>query len=100
MRPTFYELRQIALGALLALATGCGTSFDPASEVKSLRVLGVQRSQSYPRPGESVDLKLLWHDGSGYCVFYKRLDRGGFRIPESIPAGATRITMTASTASM
>lgn len=38
-------------------------------------------------------VKLLWHDGSGYCVLYKRLDRGAFRIPESIPAGATRITI-------
>jgi transposase len=40
-------------------------------------------------------VKLLWHDGSGYCVFYKRLDRAAFRIPESIPTGATRITMSA-----
>ncbi len=38
-------------------------------------------------------VKLLWHDGSGYCVFYKRLDRRAFRIPESIPAGTTRITI-------
>lgn len=26
-------------------------------------------------------LKVLFFDGSGLCVFYKRLDRGTFRIP-------------------
>jgi len=38
-------------------------------------------------------VKLLWHDGTGYCVFYKRLDRGTFRIPLAIPAGATRVAV-------
>lgn len=27
-------------------------------------------------------VKILFSDGSGMCVFYKRLDRGTFRIPE------------------
>lgn len=27
-------------------------------------------------------LKVLFFDGSGMCVFYKRLDQGTFRIPE------------------
>ena len=27
-------------------------------------------------------LKALFFDGSGYCVFYKRLDRGRFQLPE------------------
>jgi transposase len=36
-------------------------------------------------------LKLLWHDGRGYCLLYKRLDRGTFRIPLAIPAGARRV---------
>lgn len=38
-------------------------------------------------------VKLLWHDGTGYCVFYKRLDRGTYRIPLAIPAGASRVTV-------
>lgn len=38
-------------------------------------------------------LKMLWHDGSGYCVFYKRLDRGTYRIPLAIPAGAVRVSV-------
>jgi transposase len=40
-------------------------------------------------------LKMMWHDGSGYCVFYKRLDRGGYRIPLAIPAGARSVTVSA-----
>ena len=27
-------------------------------------------------------LKVLFFDGSGMCIFYKRLDRGTFQIPE------------------
>lgn len=38
-------------------------------------------------------LKLLWHDGSGYCVVYKRLDRGTYRIPLAIPASAAHVTL-------
>jgi transposase len=28
-------------------------------------------------------IKVLFFDGSGMCVFYKRLDRGTFRLPEA-----------------
>jgi transposase len=38
--------------------------------------------------------KLLWHDGTGYCVLYKRLDRGTLRIPLPVPPGAARVSMT------
>jgi transposase len=27
-------------------------------------------------------LKVLFFDGSGMCIFYKRLDKGAFRLPE------------------
>lgn len=30
-------------------------------------------------------LKLLWHDRSGWCLLYKGLDRGFFRIPDAAP---------------
>lgn len=40
-------------------------------------------------------VKLLWHDGRGYCVLYRRLDRGTYRIPLAIPAGATRVAVSA-----
>lgn len=36
-------------------------------------------------------LKVLWHDGRGYCVFYRRLDRGTYRIPLAIPAEAKSV---------
>lgn len=38
-------------------------------------------------------LKMIWHDGTGYCVFAKRLDRGTYRIPLAIPPGATHVTL-------
>jgi transposase len=36
-------------------------------------------------------LKLFWHDRRGYLVLYKRLDRGTYRIPLTIPVGATSV---------
>lgn len=34
-------------------------------------------------------VKVLFFDGSGLCVFYKRLDAGTFRIPEAAIEGDT-----------
>lgn len=34
-------------------------------------------------------LKLLWHDRTGFCLLYKVLDRGFFRIPEAAPGAAS-----------
>ncbi|WP_437328865.1 IS66 family insertion sequence element accessory protein TnpB [Sorangium sp. So ce381] len=36
---------------------------------------------------------MLWHDGSGYWVVYKRLDRGSYRIPLAIPSNAAHVTV-------
>lgn len=36
-------------------------------------------------------LKVLFFDGSGMCIFYKRLDHGVFRIPEAPRADAQHI---------
>jgi transposase len=38
-------------------------------------------------------LKVLFFDGSGMCQFYKRLDRGRFRIPSSPDARAVAIAI-------
>lgn len=38
-------------------------------------------------------IKILFFDGSGLCLFYKRLDRATFRIPPVHEAGATSITL-------
>lgn len=40
-------------------------------------------------------VKLLWHDSGGYCLLFKRLDRGTYRIPTAIPAGASRVRVSA-----
>ena len=40
-------------------------------------------------------LKLLWSDGSGYVLLYKRLDHGTYRIPLAIPPDAARVTVSA-----
>ncbi len=34
-------------------------------------------------------MKVLFCDGTGMCVFYKRLDRGTFRVPEAGPGAAS-----------
>ena len=38
-------------------------------------------------------VKVLFFDGTGLCLFYKRLDRGTFRIPEPLAAGAASIVI-------
>lgn len=40
-------------------------------------------------------VKLLWWDRTGYCILYKRLQRGSFRIPEAIEPDATSVTIEA-----
>jgi transposase len=36
-------------------------------------------------------LKILFFDGSGMCIFYKRLDRSTFKIPEAVGDGARHV---------
>jgi transposase len=36
-------------------------------------------------------LKLLFFDGTGLCIFYKRLDRGTFKAPEPCADGAASV---------
>lgn len=43
------------------------------------------------RRGDAI--KVLFFDGTGLCLFYKRLDRGTFRWPEALAPGATSITV-------
>lgn len=57
--------RRAWLGFLAAAAcVGCGAAFDPPSEVNTLRILAVQKDKPYARPGDSVDLSMLWYDGA------------------------------------
>ncbi|HMI83014.1 MAG TPA: hypothetical protein VK550_02915 [Polyangiaceae bacterium] len=59
------RVRSLALLAWLPLVlTTCGgASFDDPGTVKGLRVIAVQKSAPYPKPGEQVDLKLVFWDG-------------------------------------
>ncbi len=36
-------------------------------------------------------MKILFFDGSGLCLFYKRLDRGTFRVPEPREGGGEAV---------
>jgi transposase len=38
-------------------------------------------------------VKVLFFDGTGLCLFYKRLDRGTFRAIENIGPGASSVTL-------
>ncbi|HEX5661066.1 MAG TPA: IS66 family insertion sequence element accessory protein TnpB [Polyangiales bacterium] len=38
-------------------------------------------------------IKVLFHDGSGMCIFYKRADRSTFRIPDPPCADATSVEL-------
>lgn len=40
-------------------------------------------------------LKILFYDGTGYCLLYKRLDRGTFPLPTVIAPGASRVEVSA-----
>jgi transposase len=50
--------------------------------------------------GRRLDrVKILVWDRNGFVLYYKRLSQGRFRMP-SIPAGATRVQMDATTLAM
>lgn len=51
----------LLLGVLLC---GCGPDFDPPDQLHSLRILGVEKDLPYAKPGETVNLKMLWEDAS------------------------------------
>lgn len=38
-------------------------------------------------------LKVLFFDGTGMCIFYKRLDRGTFQLPEAPHADALHVEL-------
>src|SRR4051812_26645602 len=58
-------VRALLLAVLASfLWAACGSGgFEPASKIKGLRVLALQKEPAYPHPGEAVDLKLLYWDG-------------------------------------
>lgn len=51
-----------SMAAVVAAFFGCGPELDRISAMSSLRILGVSKSAPYARPGETVELELLWED--------------------------------------
>jgi transposase len=70
-------------------------SFDRLAGIVRAELGGDPRSEAafvfHNRRGTHT--KILWFDGWGYCIFYKRLDRAVYRIPMAIPAGAKRVSV-------
>jgi transposase len=68
-------------------------SFDRLAGIVRAQLGGDPRAEAafifHNRRG--THLKVLWFDGSGYCILYKRLDRGVYRIPLAIPSDAKRV---------
>lgn len=56
-------MRRLWLLSLLGLG-GCTAGFDPPYEIETVRVLGVQKDLPYAKPGDTVNLSMLWHDGT------------------------------------
>lgn len=58
-------LASLALAAMAspALASGCGSNFDPVSKVNALRVLGVTVDKPYAAPGDTVHFSMVDNDG-------------------------------------
>jgi transposase len=48
---------------------------------------------SYSSGKRKTALKILFFDGSGLCLFYKRLDSQIFRIPEALQPGAASVEL-------
>jgi transposase len=69
--------------------------FDRLSGVVSERIARPPRSGAlFVFFGKRRDaLKILFADHTGICLFYKRLDRGTFRMPPMDEAGAMSITL-------
>jgi transposase len=68
-------------------------SFDRLAGVVAERVARDARSGAlFVFFGKRRDaIKVLFHDRTGMCLFYKRLDRRTFRLPEPREANATTV---------
>lgn len=70
-------------------------SFDRLAGIVRAELGGDPRAEAafifHNRRG--THLKILWFDGTGYCILYKRLDRFVYRIPLAIPAGAKQVAV-------
>lgn len=85
------KARHLVLACLWAVtALGCGATFDPPTEIKSLRILGVQKDKPYAEPGDDVTLTMLWHDGSAAAEAASSGAEGGAGGEGTTDGGAVR----------
>ena len=77
---------------LCSAATDMRKGFDSlASLVESALTLDPLSGHLFvfrSRRGDRI--KVLWWDRDGYCLWYKRLERGSFRFPAVAAEGATK----------
>lgn len=57
-------LRTLIAAAFVPTLAACGTDFQPAADVDSLRVLAIQADHPIATPGTTVNLTMLSYDGS------------------------------------
>ncbi len=53
-----------SVACALFAAVACGPELDDISQLETLRIIGLRKSQPYARPGEQVKLEMLWEDAS------------------------------------
>ena len=96
---------------LTLLGAACQPAFDDPSEVISLRVLGVRKDEPFPKPGATVNLSMLWHDGrpdsavSGRAPVQVQLRAQvvlapvavALKVPQPVPLAAARTKVRSST---
>lgn len=70
-------------------------SFDRLAGLVESRIGRAPRSRAlFLFFGKRRDsLKVLFYDGTGLCIFYKRLDRGLFKLPEVHHPDATSVEL-------
>src|SRR5690242_1636766 len=73
-------------------------SFDGLAGVVAEPLRAVPRSGAlFMFFNQAADrVKVLWWHRTGFCLLYKRLERGTFRVPEGLEPGATSIPIEAS----
>ena len=64
-----------------------------SSLAQSCRLNQIETGALFVFRGKRADkMKILWWDGQGFCLFYKRLERGQFTWPQACDSTSLGIT--------
>jgi transposase len=77
-----------AYGAAAGAATSSARSVTPPHGAAAATVPKLL-------PVEIIGVKIRSWDRTGYCVLYKRLERGTFRVPQALERGARSVAIEA-----